>query len=287
MRHRVLRASLGRWVDPAVAYAAICGDADAAFWLDSGPNDGTGMSYLGLAARIVTEFDGPFWTGFAALAWSSDATPRPRFTLGWFRWLGYELRGETMGGSVILAPATHAACLRIGRAVAIDHRTGTSPSRDGRSGGRRRCGGCYRPRWRIAALMPTTTEHITSRAGSRHPGPIPTQDYLDMIAACKQAIVEGDAYLLCLTTEVSVDVSPDRRDLPRPAGVSPSHHGALLRAGAVSLLSASPEQFLSVSPPAITTSPIKGTRPRGSTEARTRGCARAQGQRRRNARRTS
>jgi anthranilate/para-aminobenzoate synthase component I len=49
---------------------------------------------------------------------------------------------------------------------------------------------------------------------------------------------------------------------------SPTHHGALLRAGAVSLLSASPEQFLAVSPDGVvSTSPIKGTRPRGATEA--------------------
>jgi anthranilate/para-aminobenzoate synthase component I len=90
-----------------------------------------------------------------------------------------------------------------------------------------------------------------------------------MLRACQAAIVEGDAYQLCLTTEVSVDVAPDpvATYLALRAS-SPTHHGALIRAGEVSLLSASPEQFLSVSAEGtVSTSPIKGTRPRGVTEA--------------------
>src|SRR6202012_1430447 len=47
---------------------------------------------------------------------------------------------------------------------------------------------------------------------------------------------------------------------------NPSHHGALLRIGTVSLLSSSPEQFLSVTPDGTVESrPIKGTRPRGDS----------------------
>ncbi|MGV8969137.1 MAG: anthranilate synthase component I family protein [Microbacteriaceae bacterium] len=93
-------------------------------------------------------------------------------------------------------------------------------------------------------------------------------EYLAMIGACQAAIVDGDAYQLCLTTEAEVAVSPDplRTYLSLRAS-SPSHHGALIRAGSISLLSASPEQFVSVSPEGvIETKPIKGTRPRGATE---------------------
>jgi para-aminobenzoate synthetase component 1 len=47
---------------------------------------------------------------------------------------------------------------------------------------------------------------------------------------------------------------------------SPTHHGAFLRMGAISVLSASPEQFIAVSPSGeIQTRPIKGTRRRGTT----------------------
>jgi para-aminobenzoate synthetase component 1 len=49
---------------------------------------------------------------------------------------------------------------------------------------------------------------------------------------------------------------------------SPTHHGALIRIGGVSLLSASPERFLDIDPAgAVTTRPIKGTRPRSSEAA--------------------
>jgi anthranilate synthase component 1 len=50
---------------------------------------------------------------------------------------------------------------------------------------------------------------------------------------------------------------------------SPTHHGGYLRFGDTALLSASPEQFLAVSPTGLVrTKPIKGTRPRGETVAR-------------------
>ena len=76
----------------------------------------------------------------------------------------------------------------------------------------------------------------------------------------------GDAYQLCLTNEARVDARPDPLDTYlRLRASNPSHHGALFRAGALSLLSSSPELFLSVSPTgAIESKPIKGTRRRGA-----------------------
>ena len=271
MRHRVLAASLGHWVDPAVAYAAICGDKDAAFWLDSGPNATTGMSYLGLAAQLVTEFDGPVldWLQVQLHARDVDTTQSPPgFSLGWVGWLGYELRGETMGVEVTRAARyPRAAWLRVDRALAFDHasREVTLLALDDLEG------------WQRTVSEALSRPVGTSRAAGLEKLEQPAATwaysddaYLGMIRACQASIREGDAYQLCLTTEVSVDASPD------PVATylalrqsSPTHHGALLRAGAVSLLSASPEQFLAVSPEGtVQTSPIKGTRPRGATQVR-------------------
>jgi anthranilate/para-aminobenzoate synthase component I len=88
-----------------------------------------------------------------------------------------------------------------------------------------------------------------------------------MIRDCQSAIAAGDAYQLCLTTEVRMAVHPDPLttyiDL---RASSPTHHGAFLRLGEVSLLSSSPEQFLAVSASGeVQAKPIKGTRRRGST----------------------
>ncbi|GGK87149.1 hypothetical protein GCM10007382_03830 [Salinibacterium xinjiangense] len=263
---RVLSASLGRWVDPAVAYRAICGDSDSAFWLDSGQGATTGTSYIGLASEVRTEFDGPVldWLRDSLAAEQVDTSDAPPgFTLGWVGWLGYELRGETMAMPVE-RPSRYpdAAWLRIERALAFDHSTGlvTVMALDDAEA------------WRtevLDALSRDAPPPVAQGAMGDVTWAHRDDEYLEMIAQCQQAIVEGDAYLLCLTTEVRVGGSPD------PVSTylalresSPTHHGALVRAGGVSLLSASPEQFLTVSTAGIvTTSPMKGTRPRGSTEA--------------------
>lgn len=268
MRHRVLAASLGRWVDPAVAYAAICRDSDAAFWLDSGPQATTGMSYLGLAAQTVTEFDGPVldWLQAELAAQDVDTAEAPHgFALGWVGWLGYELRGETMGVPVgRRSRYPLAAWLRIDRALAFDHARrevvllALDDLEDWRGAVAGMLGGQVEEDLGLAPAPATATWAYSD------------DEYLGMIRACQEAIVEGEAYQLCLTTEVSVDSSPD----PLAAYLalrtaSPAHHGALLRVGEVSVLSSSPERFLAVSPGGtVTTSPIKGTRPRGATEAR-------------------
>ncbi|MBX3100069.1 MAG: anthranilate synthase component I family protein [Salinibacterium sp.] len=268
MRHRVLAGSLGRWVDPAVAYAAICGDADAAFWLDSGPNATTGMSYLGLAAELVTDFDVPVLDWLQAQLHAQDvdtAQPPPGFRLGWVGWLGYELRGETMGIEVARTPRyPRAAWMRVDRALAFDHERHevTLMALDDLEGWQSTVIEALSRR--VEPVAPVQLDHPEATWAYSD------DDYLAMIRACQESIREGDAYQLCLTTEVSVDISPD--PLATYLALresSPTHHGALLRAGEVSLLSASPEQFLSVSPNGVVlTSPIKGTRPRGTTETR-------------------
>ena len=270
MRPRVLTAPLGRWVDPADAYAAICGDSDAAFWLDSGPNATTGHSYLGLASAVTTDFDGPVLDWLRASSGDADTRDAaPGFTLGQVGWLGYELRGETMGVPVERTSRYPlAAFLTVDRALAFDHATHevTLMALDDVQG--------YRD-FVVAALEQPPVEPVeTSPRKATARWAYTDDEYLTMIEACQAAIVEGDAYQLCLTTEVSVP-STSADATPDPVATylalrtsSPTHHGALLRAGKISLLSASPEQFLAVSADGIvTTSPIKGTRPRGATEA--------------------
>ena len=241
---RVLSASLGRWVDPAVAYRAICGDSDSAFWLDSGQGATTGTSYIGIASETRTEFDRPVldWLRDSLASEQVDSSDAPPgFTLGWVGWLGYELRGETMAMPVA-RPSRYpdAAWLRIERALAFDHSTGlvTLMALDDAEA------------WRaevLDALARAAPLPVAQAAVGDVTWAHQDDEYLEMIAQCQQAIVEGDAYLLCLTTEVRVGGSPD------PVATylalresSPTHHGALLRAGGVSLLSASPEQFLTV-----------------------------------------
>jgi anthranilate synthase component 1 len=93
-------------------------------------------------------------------------------------------------------------------------------------------------------------------------------EYAALIERCRDAIREGDAYQLCLTTRFSIDAEIDgAAAFQRLRRMTPAHHGGFIRQGDVALASASPERFLEVEAGTVRTHPIKGTRPRGAGEA--------------------
>jgi para-aminobenzoate synthetase component I len=270
-RPRLVRRALGRWVDPASAFVALYGEETNVVWLDSGPDAIAGRSYLGRASSAVSSDAAASVLDVlrAHLAASRLDEPSEGFALGWVGWLGYETRYETRGvPRTRISPHPDAAFLYLDRALEFNHATREvtllSLEDD--------------PVWRDeiagALLVP---EFVGSPDAVRGVGPSTNsrasvwrdsdEEYLEKIHACQAAIAAGDAYLLCLTTQVRVDVAPDpvATYLALRAS-SPSHHGALLRIGEISLLSASPEQFLTVSPAGeIESRPIKGTRARGAS----------------------
>ncbi|MDH6181167.1 para-aminobenzoate synthetase component 1 [Microbacteriaceae bacterium SG_E_30_P1] len=266
MRLRLTTADLGRWVDPETAWMAWCASHPSAFWLDSGASATTGMSYLGIAAETRTSFDGPVLDWLREQSTEVDvASVAGGFRLGWVGWFGYELRSETMG-----TPRTRqsrypdAAWLRIEQCLAFDHTTHTVYAYS--------VGDAEGFRDEVLAALDATPPLLppdSPAPASDATWAYSDEEYLAMIRECQAAIREGDAYQLCLTTEARVDVSPDPFETYRRLRASsPTHHGALLVADGVALLSASPETFLTVSPSGVvTTSPIKGTRPRGADDA--------------------
>ena len=115
---------------------------------------------------------------------------------------------------------------------------------------------------RSASKAPTTKAPMSSRATWRDD----PDDYRDLIRRAQGAIKDGEVYQICLTTSVHVDsdiTDVDLHTLLRD--LSPTHHQGLLRLGDYSLVSASPETFLSLEADrTLRTRPIKGTRPRGA-----------------------
>ena len=299
MRTRLLRHPLGRWVEPAAAWRALVADAQNAFWLDSGVDAQTGWSYLGVGDSVLTDADGDVLEhlrdSLSTLSMPAPDQGTGDFALGWVGWLGYELRGLTMGESVPTPRYPSAALMFVDRAVAFDHenREVWMIALGSSVGGEEAPAGwdAELAAWRdhaeaalvatvvTAALVPAVHEelhdvlagtaekalHSSVEATWRYSD----DEYLGMIEACQRAIDAGDAYQLCLTTEVSVPVSPaDFTTYLALRESSPTHHGGLLRVAGVSLLSASPEKFLSVTPDGIVeSSPIKGTRRRGADAA--------------------
>ena len=263
MRPRLLRHPLGGGLDAATTFRALYAGRSDVFWLDSGAD---GTSYLGagrpLAARASGARRPPRGARRSRRGLEAD-DDAPLFRLGLVGWLGYEVRGETTGVEPIRASRyPDAGFLRVDRALAID-RAG--------NGELLALGTAWEgelAEWRDDMI----------RTLAEEPGPAPEvpsgsvahwrdsdERYLDNVRACLDAIREGEAYQLCLTTEAEVAGAFD------PLAVylalresSATHHGGLIRIGGVSLLSASPERFLDVEPGGrVRTRPIKGTRPRG------------------------
>ncbi|RFA09193.1 hypothetical protein B7R54_08110 [Subtercola boreus] len=255
----VLHHRLARPVSAPDVFRLICGERTEAFWLDGGET-----SYIGLGEPILPREDvlGTLRAELAEPLWPS---------LGVVGWIGYEVLTETIGpvGRGRPSPYPDAAFLRVDRLVAV-HRDGSAELR---AAGDRWEGDLELWRRRTVELLETPGHSVAApmhdpEAGPGAPLPVAWRDtdaeYLAKIADCQRSIAAGDAYVLNLTTEVTVRGSLDavavyhalRRE-------SPSDHGALLRIGGVSLLSASPEVFLRVGVDGrVSTSPVKGTRAR-------------------------
>lgn len=253
---------LADWHDPEAVFLALFSDAEDAFWLDAGPDAVTGWSWVGAGVR-ERDVD-------AVAAVRCDESPPAdtrsgRFRGGWVGWLGYELGAERAG-----APTAGAAdevppqlWLRAERFVAFDHEN--------------RVVFAFAPHDEVVDFARTVED------SAQHP--IPPEDravdvdvsvvarhapdeYAALIERCRDAIREGDAYQLCLTTRFSIDTAPHPVEVYRRLRRrTPAHHGGFVRSGPFALLSASPELFLEVVQGTVRTHPIKGTRPRGTDAA--------------------
>jgi len=93
---------------------------------------------------------------------------------------------------------------------------------------------------------------------------ITAKDYEMMVAAAQEYIASGDIYQVCLAHRFSSSFHGDPWPLYlRLRSASPAPHAAYLNLGDETILSSSPECFLKMEGRAISTRPIKGTRPRG------------------------
>ena len=123
MRRRVISTLLDFWVEPAVAFPALCGSERPAFWLDSGVDAGTGMSCMGTSSQIVTAAMFDFLRNEQNERSYFSGVDAP-FPLGWVGWLGYELRQTTLGIQVARKSRYPDAAFQLAdRAVVFNHET--------------------------------------------------------------------------------------------------------------------------------------------------------------------
>jgi para-aminobenzoate synthetase len=196
------------------------------------------------------------------------------FDCGFVGYFGYELKADCEGNDVHSSSMPDAAFVFADRLIAYDHleqctyvlclaEPGSTEQAD---------------RWisetclRLASPAPIEDPEwdggeleqvVDFRLSRSH------EQYLEDIATCKQRLIEGETYEICLTNKITAEVSVDPLALYRTLRrINPAPFSAYLRFGSSAIASSSPERFLSIGRDGwVEAKPIKGTCARGQTPA--------------------
>lgn len=263
------------------AVARALGSSGGWFWFD-GEAAAAGearISTLGTASEVryaergrEREFLAGLRRGLGGDAGERGA--RGRFSGGWVVALGYEFGVGLLGLDPAPDAAPPAFALRVDTLLVVDHDAGTAEVRGADPEG-----------WiarhlervvpdegdapdRVRACRPDPGASPERRPAARRPRAAgwrrSNASYLAAVDACRAAIHDGDAYVLCLTDTAEARVAVDPLELyGRLRERGPAIRGGIVVAGDRALVSASPERFLGVRGASLVTHPIKGTRPRG------------------------
>ena len=286
--------------DPERAFVHLYGDSENAFWLDSSKVDERSrFSFMGAAGGPLSSviaydvgthevrvergddvevhhesiFD-YLSREMRHMRYLSDDLPFD-FNCGFVGYFGYELKADCEGDPAHESTMPDAAFVFADRVIAFDHLeqctyllciTDPDSAEDGE-------------RWLsetslwLASLPPISDPEwselpppdapVELRLSRSH------QQYLDDIARCKELLIDGETYEICLTNKITADVKPDPLPLYRTLRrINPAPFSAFLRFGEAAVASSSPERFLSVGRDRwVEAKPIKGTCPRGETPA--------------------
>lgn len=248
------------WPRDTAAVAQSLSYAPGWYWLDGSatePDGSAGMSYLGVADTALQSLPGEERDFLARL--SADSAGGS----GWVAALSYEFGVALLGLQAHEDSAPPAFALRSNVTLVLDHAIQRAELR-GQSDAEidawlRLHGEALAARYESSPAL--DRQIAPQRAHWRRSD----EQYLADVMACKRAIAEGDAYVLCLTDIAEyatggVDPLPLYLKL-RDTGVG--IRGGMISLHGRSLISVSPERFLSKRGNNISTHPIKGTRPRG------------------------
>ncbi|MFI0263045.1 aminodeoxychorismate synthase component I [Streptomyces sp. NPDC017056] len=289
-------------VDGRALFEAFCGSSTESFWLDSSDTGQARFSVIGglpdarsttASYRVadgrttVTEPDGSvryidadiftFLKGRQCIISVDREELLPfEFRPGFVGYLGYELRADTEKMTVSRhSRLPDARFLLTDRYVIVDHRENrvyllfaSGPGLGERSEAQAWFEAASRTVARAVTAPPRDVEptprvkpvEVVFRDGK--------EAYLAKIRKCQSYLSSGESYELCLTNTASIAGEFDAAETYiRLRAASPVPYGAFLRTPEFSVLSASPERFMTIDGERfVRVSPIKGTRRRGTTE---------------------
>jgi para-aminobenzoate synthetase component 1 len=260
----VVRRELSVKVSVRDAFHALYGDEAWVLWQTSSGERGTGESVLATGAPIELESGSELESLGAQVSPHIDLELPGDLPLGFVGAIAYDVAAETMGIEVV-GGAERASSRGIWVTRSLQWLASGDVVAWGIEGDSGFDEWVRHTETALAGAVPRghAREATVGRAHWRDD----TGRYTQMITDALEAIREGEVYQICLTTEVQVETDMTDWELhERLISQSPTHHQALLRLGDYSLVSASPETFLTINPEGLVrTRPIKGTRPRGVT----------------------
>jgi para-aminobenzoate synthetase len=280
--------------DADSAFAALFGDCEHAFWLDSSLADpqrarftfmGAALGELGAQVRYrvgerrvsvtrnaTTEHHDETLLDYLSreLARLHTVTPDLPFDFngGFVGYLGYELKADCGAANAHDAELPDACLLLADRIVAIDHELARThvlalaPAGAGRDA----------EDWAqatlatLAGLRPLAEPAMGARSPLHFELARGREHHMANVEACKRLLAAGESYEICLTNRITLAPPADAFELYRVLRcVNPAPYGAYLRMPHAAILSSSPERFLRVRRDrSIETKPIKGTARRDS-----------------------
>jgi para-aminobenzoate synthetase len=195
------------------------------------------------------------------------------FDCGFAGYLGYELKAECDGGAAHRASTPDAAFILADRLIAFDH-VGQHTYLLAMARGESERSIAEAESWvdemkgRLAGL-PALAEPRIDKPTSEPAPRRSRQRYREDIEACKRYLAAGHSYEICLTNTFEAEGGIEPLALYRALRrANPAPFASYLRFGELTVLSSSPERFLSVDREgAAETRPIKGTSRRGDTPA--------------------
>lgn len=281
-------------------YPLLTGGAEYSFWLDSAREESpmSVASYVGAvpaqlsplrvdSARAAAESGGedPFAQLEAALASAPRVHPDTAAATGlpeglrggYVGYFGYEARaamglehGHPVPGYLPAheAPTPDSLWLPAVRYLVHEHARPGRPARSWLVGDEPWCEAAEQ-------LLSTAGEYASENTPELtepllFPAPA-AEAYMDAVRASQHEIYEGNSYEVCLTAQTSARIQNPSPELffelyRRQRAHNAAPYAAYLRCGDFSVLSSSPERFLSVDERRnAQTKPIKGTVPRGAT----------------------
>lgn len=309
-RHWQLQhAVLERAIDTESAFVRLYGNSPTAFWLDSehvepgldrfsflgdasGPLAEVVRYRVGTGEVTVESSDGNRRVVAGGILDYLAAELRLRqlelpdlpfdFAGGYVGYLGYEVKADCGGQAAHRAPTPDAQWIFADRIVVVDHvggRTHLLSLTDSTADSLRAGADWLRDTGETLESLPTwanpPTLDVPSDGDAVEPLLTRGRDrYLADIAVCRERLLAGESYEICLTDSATVPAVEDGgldfyRTLRR---CNPAPYAAYLRFDDLEIACSSPERFLKIDRSrTVESKPIKGTAPRGATPPRTSG----------------